>query len=122
MACALAIIVAPGCSRQQSALETSSPSPAPISTGDYPAYGHAPDYAWLAGRFSRNLASGDCAYVIFSSTTAAPWGGKIALEAAPSVLAAFSDGDMIVAHGDFDRAPAGTCGHIAYAAKRLEEH
>ena len=97
-------------------------TPAPITTGDYPAYGHAADFSWISGRFAASLRHGDCALIVFSATPNAPWGGKIALEAPVGTLAGFSDGAMIVAHGDFNRAPHGSCGSVAYVAQRVEQH
>ena len=116
------LTVAAGCSRHAAPTPASSTAPAPITTGDFPAYGHAADFSWVAGRYTRSLQFGDCAFIVFSSTPDAPWGGKIALEARADVLAGFSDGDMIVVHGDFDRNPHGRCGPAAYVVRRIEEH
>lgn len=113
-----------GCAHQthNTAAVVTSPTPAPISTGDYPAFGHAADFGWVAGRYSRSLLHGDCAFVAFSATPTAPWGGKIAIDAPPDMLAGFADGDMVVAYGELDTLPHGDCGAVALRARRIEEH
>jgi len=111
-----------GCTHASGVATSTSPTPAPITTGDFPAYGHAPDYSWIAGKFERSLAGGDCAYVIFSAMARAAFGGRIAIEAPNGELAGVADGDMLVVHGDFDRSPHPRCGAIAYAARRVEAH
>jgi hypothetical protein len=94
-------------------------SPLPIATGDYPAYGHAPDYSWLAGRLAQR--PNGCVYLVFAPTGRAPFGGRLALNADPSTLHALPGGDMIVAFGRFSSAPQGDCGR-GYVVARIEEH
>ena len=111
-----------GCSHRSGAAIGPSPTPAPITTGDFPAYGHAPDYTWIAGKFEPSLTGGACSYVIFSAMAHAPWGGRIAIEAHEGMLSGIAGGEMVVVHGDFDRALHARCGAVAYAARRIEAH
>jgi hypothetical protein len=113
-----------GCTHRSSAqnpLSPTTPVPLPVATGDYPAYGHAADYSWVAGRLMRSLKGGGCTYVVFSLRPGAPWGGRLALAPGDDRLAALRDGDMVVALGDFDPLPGG-CGSVAYRAKSVQEH
>ena len=101
------------------------PSPAPtlpVTTGDYPAYGHAPDFSWVAGRLIRSVPAGQCTYVIFSTHRGEPWGGRIALAASADVVDLFPDGDMVVVSGSLDAAALSPCGRPALTVRTIEEH
>jgi len=101
---------------------SASPSPTlPVTTGDYPAFGYAPDFSWIAGRLLRSAPAGLCTYVVFSSHPGAPWGGRIALANAAS-SAAFPDGAMVVVEGEIDADALGTCGEPALVVRTIAEH
>jgi len=91
-----------------------------VTLGAYPAYGHAPDFSWIAGRLAQRLNG--CTYLVFGKAARTQWGGRIALVARPDVLANFAGGDMVVAVGRLSRAPQGLCGVPAFVADTIEEH
>ena len=96
-----------------------TPSPLPVATGDYPAFGHAPDFSWIAGRLEHSIA---CTYIVFDHTRRAPWGGRLPLIDAASLTQPLPSGDTVIVKGDFDRLGAGVCGTPAYAVRLVEEH
>jgi hypothetical protein len=97
-----------------------SPTPTlPIVTGDYPAYGNADDFAWIAGRLVRSAPAGQCTFVVFATRPGAPWGGRLALYGSPD-LDRFPDGDMIVVTGAM--GSLGVCGGPGYAVTSIAEH
>lgn len=101
------------------------PSPAPtlpVTTGRYPAFGHAPDFAWIAGRLIRSSPAGQCTYVIFSTGRGQPWGGRIALESSAQEIERFPDGDMVVVNGALDSGALSVCGEPVMTVKSIEEH
>jgi hypothetical protein len=105
------------CSRERAA--TGSQPPLSIATGDYPMYGHAADFSWLAGRVEQHVA---CTYLRFGEPHAGPLGGQIALEATPEQLQQLRDGDTVVIKGGLLRLAYGTCGAPSYAVSTIEEH
>lgn len=116
--------LAAGCSRAStdaSGHPIASPT-LPITVGNYPAYGHAVDFSWIAGRIVRSVPAGECTYVIFSTRAGAPWGGRIALTSQESLTELFPDGDMVVVTGVLDSKVLGTCGDPALAVKTIQEH
>jgi|SRR5579864_6844563 len=121
---AVVAIAAAGCARASSGTNAEpSPSPTlPIVTARFPAYGHAPDFSWIAGRLVRSLPAGQCTYVLFSTRPDEPWGGRIALSAPAELLAQYPDGDMVVVTGTLDSTTLGTCGHPAEVVRLLAEH
>jgi hypothetical protein len=94
----------------------------PITVGNYPAYGHAADFSWIAGRLIRSSPAGQCAYVIFSTGLGAPWGGRIALASQDKVIEPFPNGDMVVVTGGLDSKGYGGCGDPTMAVKTIREH
>src|SRR5207253_929529 len=75
----LLFVGAGGCARASSG-SGNAPSPTqtlPITSGNYPAFGHAPDFAWVAGRLVLSSPAGQCTYVVFSTHAGEPWGGRI---------------------------------------------
>ncbi|MDQ6825042.1 MAG: hypothetical protein M3007_06215 [Candidatus Eremiobacteraeota bacterium] len=123
--CFALVAVLTGCSHAASNGEaTSSPStaPLPVATGDYPAYGHAPDFSWMSGSIGRSLKGGGCTYLQFSPRPGAPWGGRIALTSPKAQLGAYNSGDMIVVRGSLSSLSDGACGNIAYDVQAIEEH
>jgi hypothetical protein len=94
----------------------------PITVGNYPAYGHAADFSWIAGRLIRSSPAGQCTYVIFSTGSGAPWGGRIALAAQDKVIELFPNGDMVVVTGGLDSKGLGACSDPAMAVKTIREH
>lgn len=94
----------------------------PIVVGDYPAFGHAPDFSWISGRIVRSSPAGQCTYVQFSMHRGEPWGGRIALEAGASDVVLFPTGDMVVVTGSIDDRALSTCGEPALAVRTIAEH
>jgi hypothetical protein len=94
----------------------------PIVVGDYPAFGHAPDFSWIAGRIERSSPAGQCTYVQYSTHRGEPWGGRIALDAASSDVALFPTGDMVVVTGSLDDRALSACGEPALAVRTIAEH
>jgi len=94
----------------------------PIVLGDYPAFGHAPDFSWISGRIVRSSPAGQCTYVRFSEHRGEPWGGRIALVAASSDVALFPTGDMVVVTGSLDDRALSACGEPALAVRTIAEH
>jgi hypothetical protein len=93
----------------------------PVTSGDYPAFGHAADFSWIAGRLIRSSPAGQCTYVVFSSGRGGLWGGRIALANA-SKADAFPDGDMVVVEGRLDANEPGICGQPSMILRSIEEH
>jgi len=94
----------------------------PVTTGDYPAFGHAPDFTWGSGRIVRSAPAGECTYVMFSTRRGEPWGGRIALSASSGADALFPDRDMVVVTGKLEAQPLSACGNPTLAVKTIEEH
>lgn len=93
--------------------------PLPVATGDYPMYGHAADFSWLAGRIERSLA---CTYVRFGDHRRDQWDGHIALDASPEQLDELKNDDMIVIKGELVRLGDGVCGSPSFIVSTIEEH
>lgn len=106
------------CSGSARPTASASPSPLVVATGDYPMYGNAADFSWLAGRIERNLS---CTYLRFGNRRRSVWAGSIALVEPEAGLDA-GDGDMVVVHGRLSRLSAGVCGAPSYVVDELEEH
>jgi hypothetical protein len=121
IALAACACVVPACSHDATR-SAASPSPTlPITTGDYPAYGHAADFSWISGQLQRSTPAGQCTYIVFATRPGAPWGGRIAL--APSSRdGAFPDGDMVVVTGELVSSPLGVCGHPSMSVTTIAEH
>lgn len=124
LACVLSLVFAtwiPACSRSTPAKIslTPSPPPLPVATGDFPTYGHAPDFSWLAGRIEHGLA---CTYIIFGAGKSASWGGRLPLEDPQGLSSSLAQGDFIIAHGELDRLGYGNCGAPSYAVRFILEH
>jgi hypothetical protein len=96
-----------------------SPSPLPIATGDYPVYGHATDFSWIAGRVEHSI---DCTYLVFDPARRGPWAGRLPVVDIAGLTQGLPSGDTVVVKGDFDRLGAGLCGSPAYAVRVVEEH
>ena len=111
-----------GCGNHASSVAEPSPSPSlPVTRGDYPAFGFAADFSWIAGRIVRAAPAGQCTYVKYATRPGAPWGGRLAIVETP-VADQFPDGDMVVVTGTLeDRLPT-ACGSPAYAVRTIEEH
>ena len=116
-AIALAALMCSACSR-------SAPHPAqtraPLITGAYPSYGHAPDFSWVAGSIAPR--PNGCVYLQFDRQRREPWDGRIALIGDPQALARFPGGDMVVAFGHLSNAPRGECGAAALDVTQIGEH
>ncbi len=95
-------------------------SPLPLVTGAFPQYGHAPDFAWVAGKLAPRPDG--CVYLEFDPHHAPPWDGRIALIASPDLLDRFPSGDMIVVHGTLSGAPRGECAGAALDVTEIGEH
>jgi hypothetical protein len=120
LAAVLAIVVLTACScAAHDSAPSASPSPLPVATGDYPTYGHAADFSWIAGRVERSLT---CAYLRFSDRGRGAWGGYIALSGSDQQMGALQAGDTIVIKGELLRLAYGTCGSPSYAIVSIEEH
>ena len=96
-----------------------SPSPLPVATGDYPVFGHAADFSWIAGRIERSIV---CTYIVFDHTRRAPWGGRLPVVDNTSQTQPLPSGDSVIVHGDFNRLGDGACGTPAYDVRIVEEH
>lgn len=96
-----------------------SPSPLPVATGDYPVFGHAADFGWVAGRLEHSLA---CSYIVFDHTRHAPWGGRLALIDGANLTQPLPSGDTLIVKGDIARIGDGACGAPAYLVRAVEEH
>jgi hypothetical protein len=121
---AITTVIVGACSRGSSDAGA-QPAPTaslPITAGDYPAYGSAPDLSWFAGRIMRSSHLGECTYVVFSTGRGAPWGGRVAIYGDPQMIERFPDGDMVVVTADVGARPLGTCGGPGVAVKTIEEH
>jgi hypothetical protein len=119
----LIVLGAFGCSHGNGASSAPAPSPTlPVTTGDYPAYGHAPDFAWVSGRLVRSVPDGRCSYVVFATHRGEPWGGRIALTIETDSIARFPNGDMVVVTGALDERSLSTCGEPTMKARSIEEH
>jgi len=121
---ALIALTAAGCQRASGGADV-APSPAstlPVSTGDYPAYGHAPDFSWIAGKLVRSSPAGQCTFLMFATRRGQPWGGRIALSAASGAAERFPTGDMVVVTGSLDTRVPSACGQPALTVKTIEEH
>lgn len=94
----------------------------PIASGDYPAFGHAPDFTWVSGRIVRSSPAGQCTYVQFSTRRGEPWGGRVALLASADDVTLFPAGDMVVVTGALDAHALTPCGEPALAVRTIEEH
>jgi len=94
----------------------------PIVAGDYPAFGHAPDFSWVSGRIVRSSPAGQCTFVQFSTHRGEPWGGRIVLDAAASDVALFPSGDMVVVTGSLDDRVLSACGEPALKIRTIQEH
>jgi hypothetical protein len=97
-----------------------APTRAPLITGAYPQYGHAPDFSWVAGSIAPRPDG--CVYLQFDPRHEQPWDGRIALLADPQTLAPFPGGDMVVAFGRLSNAPRGECGAAALDVTQIGEH
>jgi hypothetical protein len=97
-----------------------APTRAPLITGAYPQYGHAPDFSWVAGSVASRPDG--CVYLQFDPRHDGPWDGRIALLADPQTLAQFPGGDMVVAFGRLSSAPRGECGEAALEVTQIGEH
>src|SRR5215469_7258536 len=94
----------------------------PIVAGDYPAFGHAPDFTWISGRIVRSSPGGQCTYLQYSTHRGEPWGGRIALDAASNDVALFPTGDMVVVTGALDARALTPCGEPALVVRSIAEH
>ncbi len=122
----LAVVVAcacmlNGCARNSSpeVLGSPSPKPLPVATGAYPAYGHAADFSWLAGRLQRSVS---CTYLVFGPSARTPWAGRIPLVASPLQDDSLRQGDTVVLRGHLEPLSYGACGAPSYVVTRIEEH
>lgn len=94
----------------------------PIVAGDYPAFGHAPDFSWVSGRIVRSSPAGQCSFVQYSTHRGEPWGGRIVLDAAADDVALFPTGDMVVVTGSLDDRILSACGEPALKIRTIQEH
>ena len=117
-------LCAEGCARATSGTDSPpSPSPTlPITAGNYPGFGHAVDFSWVAGKLVRSAPAGQCAYIVFSTRRGEPWGGRVALYDKASAVDRFPDGDMVVVTGALNASAPSTCGEPALAVETIEEH
>ena len=117
---ALALATLISCSpATRGAIGRMTPTPLPVATGDYPMYGYAADFSWIAGKVQRDLT---CAYLNFGDGKRTLWGGRIALSASTDQMGMLRDGDTIVAKGELTRLAYGSCGSPSYVVSSLEEH
>ena len=105
-----------------------APSPTlPVTIENYPPYGAAADFSWVAGRLVRSWfvahgAAGECTYVVFSTARGGPWGGRVAIFGDAATTDRFPDGDMVVVTAQTNaRAPV-TCGEPAVSVATIAEH
>jgi hypothetical protein len=114
---------ASGCARASNGAGTPAPDKTlPVTTGDFPAYGHAPDFTWVAGRIVRSAPAGECTFVIFSTRKGQPWGGRIALTSSSGEVGRYPNGDMVVVSGVLDSRMPSACGVPTLSVKSIEEH
>jgi hypothetical protein len=118
----LALLAAAGCGPRGISAPASTPTPAPVATGDFPDYGYAPDLSWLAGRFRIAIRGSLCSYVVTATHAGAPWGGEFALRGAPGVLDGVHAGDMVVVHGSIAKSSSRECGARYYEVVSIERH
>jgi hypothetical protein len=118
----LALLATVGCGPRGVSAPASTPTPAPVATGDYPDYGYAPDLSWLAGRIGVAIRGEMCTYVVIATHAGAPWGGKFALRGAPGVLDGVHAGDMAVVRGTVAKATSRDCGARYYEVSSVERH
>lgn len=111
-----------GCTRASSGNGSLPAAKLPVSPGDYPAFGHAPDFSWVSGRLIRSAPVGECTYVMFSARPGEPWGGRIALVSSADDIALFPNRDMVVVTGKLDSRALSACGEPAISVKTIEEH
>jgi hypothetical protein len=117
---ALALATLASCSpATRSAARHVSPSPLPIATGDYPMFGYAADFSWIAGKVQRDLS---CLYLNFGDSRRSLWGGRIALNASADQMDMLRNGDTIVIKGELTRLAYGSCGSPSYLVSSIEEH
>jgi hypothetical protein len=120
---AMLLALGAGCSHASSGAPGPSPTPTlPVTSGDYPAYGYAPDFSWVAGRLVRSAPAGPCDYILFSSRPGDAWGGRLPLISPPSLVDPFPDGDMIVVQGTLDSHALSVCGSPVLVVRSLAEH
>ena len=96
-----------------------SSTPLPLVTGNYPQYGHASDFSWVAGRVA--LRPNGCAYVVFDTHHSSPYDGRVALFAQQQTLEQLHDGDMVVAL-PLPRAADDDVGSAALDVSSIGEH
>jgi hypothetical protein len=118
----LALLATVGCGPRGVSAPASTPTPAPIATGDYPDYGYAPDLSWLAGRYGVSIRGDVCVYVSIATHAGAPWGGKFALHATPGALDGVHAGDMVIVHGSVAKTKSNGCGARSYEVSSIERH
>jgi hypothetical protein len=118
----LALLAAAGCGPRAVSSPGSTPSPAPVATGDFPEYGYAPDLSWLAGRIGVSMRGSICTYVIFATHAGVPWGGRFALRGVPGMLDGVHSGDMVVVHGAVAAASRSDCGAADFDVSSVELH
>jgi len=112
------------CARSGAGSSDATPTPAPtlpVETGEYPAFGHAADFSWVAGRIVRSFA-GDCTFVQYSTRRGEPWGGRIVLVSPSGGVELFPDGDMVVVSGALDSRALTGCGEPALVVRSIDEH
>jgi hypothetical protein len=117
---AVAVLAAFACGACSHGGTRVSSTPLPLVTGNYPQYGHASNFSWVAGRVA--LRPNGCAYVVFDTHHSSPYDGRVALFAQQQTLEQLHDGDMVVALGAFNHAPAGECGPAALDISSIGEH
>jgi hypothetical protein len=110
------VLALAACSSMHKTIAT--PPPMPVATGNYPMYGHAADFSWLAGRVERDL---QCTYLQFGNPAKEQWGGRIVLDA-PDLTSDLQSGDTIVVRGELSRLAYGRCGSPSYLVSSIEEH
>jgi hypothetical protein len=118
----LALLATVGCGPRGVSAPASSPTPAPVATGDYPDYGYAPDLSWLAGRISVAIRGTMCTYVIIATHAGVPWGGRFALHGTQSLLDGVRAGDLVVVHGSIAKSTSRECGARYYEVSSIERH
>ncbi len=95
-----------------------TPPPLPVATGNYPVYGHAADFSWIAGRVERGL---QCTYLRFGDPAKELWGARIVLDA-PDQTSDLQSGDTIIVRGELSQLAYGACGAPSYVVSSIEEH
>jgi hypothetical protein len=107
-----------GCTRAASPDGSSRPVPIPVATGNYPLYGYAADFSWVAGRVVQNFP---CTYLRFSPGARAPFGGVLPIDV-PAGDPRPPAGVFVVARGVLERYTLDVCGTPGYRVSSLEEH